>query len=73
MMKRILVIEDQEDLRGILRDLLMGSGYAAAVAHHPRFSWREGVRQIESGLWVRFRAEGFMEATSAWGQRLSNR
>jgi two-component system, cell cycle response regulator DivK len=27
MTKRILVIEDQEDLRGILRDLLTGSGY----------------------------------------------
>ena len=27
MSKRILVIEDQEDLRGILRDLLTGSGY----------------------------------------------
>ena len=26
-MKRILVVEDQEDLRGILRDLLTGSGY----------------------------------------------
>jgi len=27
MTKRILVVEDQEDLRGILRDLLTGSGY----------------------------------------------
>jgi two-component system cell cycle response regulator DivK len=27
MTKRILVIEDQEDLRGILRDLLTSSGY----------------------------------------------
>jgi two-component system, cell cycle response regulator DivK len=26
-MKRILVVEDQEDLRGVLRDLLTGSGY----------------------------------------------
>ena len=26
-MKRILVVEDQEDLRAILRDLLTGSGY----------------------------------------------
>ena len=26
-MNRILVVEDQEDLRGILRDLLTGSGY----------------------------------------------
>jgi len=25
--KRILVVEDQEDLRGVLRDLLAGSGY----------------------------------------------
>ena len=27
MTKRILVVEDQEDLRGVLRDLLCGSGY----------------------------------------------
>jgi two-component system, cell cycle response regulator DivK len=27
MTKRILVVEDQEDLRGILRDLLSSSGY----------------------------------------------
>jgi len=27
MTKRILVVEDQADLRGILRDLLAGSGY----------------------------------------------
>jgi CheY-like chemotaxis protein len=26
MSKRILVVEDQEDLRGVLRDLLTGSG-----------------------------------------------
>ena len=27
MMKRILVVEDQEDLRGVLRTLLTGFGY----------------------------------------------
>ena len=27
MTKRILVVEDQEDLRGVLRDLLTSSGY----------------------------------------------
>jgi DNA-binding response OmpR family regulator len=27
MTKRILVVDDQADLRGILRDLLTGSGY----------------------------------------------
>jgi two-component system, cell cycle response regulator DivK len=27
MTHRILVVEDQEDLRGVLRDLLTGSGY----------------------------------------------
>jgi len=32
MTKRILVIEDQEDLRAILRDLLTGSGYSVAEA-----------------------------------------
>ena len=32
MTKRILIVEDQEDLRGILRDLLAGSGYAVAEA-----------------------------------------
>ena len=30
--KRILVVEDQEDLRGVLRDLLAGSGYAVLEA-----------------------------------------
>ena len=32
MTKRILVVEDQADLRGILRDLLTGSGYAMLEA-----------------------------------------
>jgi len=32
MTKRILVVEDQEDLRGVLRDLLTGSGYAVLEA-----------------------------------------
>jgi two-component system, cell cycle response regulator DivK len=32
MPKRILVIEDQEDLRGVLRDLLTGSGYEVVEA-----------------------------------------
>ena len=32
MTKRILVVEDQEDLRGVLRDLLTGSGYDVAEA-----------------------------------------
>ena len=32
MTKRILVVEDQADLRGILRDLLTGSGYEVAEA-----------------------------------------
>jgi two-component system cell cycle response regulator DivK len=32
MTKRILVVEDQEDLRGVLRDLLTGSGYVVAEA-----------------------------------------
>jgi len=30
--KRILVVDDQEDLRGVLRDLLTGSGYAVLEA-----------------------------------------
>jgi CheY-like chemotaxis protein len=30
--KRVLVVEDQEDLRGVLRDLLTGSGYAVLEA-----------------------------------------
>jgi CheY-like chemotaxis protein len=30
MSKRILVVEDQEDLRGVLRDLLTGFGYTPA-------------------------------------------
>src|SRR5690348_958940 len=32
MTKRILVVEDQADLRAILRDLLTGSGYLVAEA-----------------------------------------
>jgi two-component system, cell cycle response regulator DivK len=32
MSKCILVVEDQEDLRGVLRDLLTGSGYTVAEA-----------------------------------------
>ena len=32
MSKRILVVEDQEDLRGVLRDLLTGSGYSVIEA-----------------------------------------
>ena len=32
MSKRILVVEDQEDLRGVLRTLLTGSGYSVAEA-----------------------------------------
>jgi two-component system, cell cycle response regulator DivK len=32
MTKCILVVEDQEDLRGILRDLLTGSGYIVTEA-----------------------------------------
>jgi len=32
MTKRILVIEDQEDLRGVLRDLLTSSGYIVIEA-----------------------------------------
>jgi len=30
--ERILVVEDQEDLRGVLRDLLTGSGYVVLEA-----------------------------------------
>jgi two-component system, cell cycle response regulator DivK len=32
MSKRILVVEDQDDLRGVLRDLLTGSGYVVIEA-----------------------------------------
>jgi len=32
MSKRILIVEDQDDLRGVLRDLLSGSGYAVVEA-----------------------------------------
>ena len=44
MTKRILVVEDQEDLRGILRDLLTGSGYDVAEAA----DGREGVAKAKS-------------------------
>jgi two-component system cell cycle response regulator DivK len=32
MSKRILIVDDQEDLRGVLRDLLTGSGYTVIEA-----------------------------------------
>jgi CheY-like chemotaxis protein len=32
MSKRVLIVEDQEDLRGVLRDLLGGSSYAVIEA-----------------------------------------
>ena len=32
MSKRILVVDDQEDPRGVLRDLLIGSGYTVIEA-----------------------------------------
>jgi two-component system, cell cycle response regulator DivK len=44
MTKRILVVEDQEDLRGILRDLLTGSGYDVAEAANGR----DGVAKAKS-------------------------
>ena len=44
MTKLILVVEDQEDLRGILRDLLTGSGYAVAEAA----DGREGVAKAKA-------------------------
>ena len=44
MRKRILVVEDQEDLRGILRDLLTGSGYEVAEAANGR----DGVAKAKS-------------------------
>ncbi len=34
MSKRILIVEDQEDLRAILRDLLTGSGFAVIEAEN---------------------------------------
>ena len=44
MTMRILVVEDQEDLRGILRDLLTGSGYDVAEAA----DGRDGVAKAKS-------------------------
>jgi two-component system, cell cycle response regulator DivK len=44
MTKRILVVEDQEDLRGILRTLLTGSGYEMIEAA----DGREGVAKAKS-------------------------
>jgi len=32
MSKRILIVDDQEDLRSVLRDLLIGSGYTVVEA-----------------------------------------
>jgi two-component system, cell cycle response regulator DivK len=44
MTKRILVVEDQEDLRGVLRDLLAGSGYQVIEAG----DGRDGVAKAQS-------------------------
>jgi two-component system, cell cycle response regulator DivK len=44
MTKRILVVEDQEDLRGVLRTLLTGSGYEMIEAA----DGREGVAKAKS-------------------------
>jgi two-component system cell cycle response regulator DivK len=44
MTKRILVVEDQEDLRVILRDLLTGSGYDVVEA----VDGRDGVAKAQS-------------------------
>jgi two-component system, cell cycle response regulator DivK len=44
MTKRILVVEDQEDLHGILRDLLTGSGYDVVEAS----DGRDGVVKAKS-------------------------
>ena len=44
MTKRILVVEDQADLRGILRDLLTGSGYDVVEAS----DGRDGVAKAQS-------------------------
>jgi two-component system cell cycle response regulator DivK len=44
MTKRILIVEDQEDLRGILRDLLTGSGYEVIEAANGR----DGVAKANS-------------------------
>jgi two-component system cell cycle response regulator DivK len=44
MNRRILIVEDQEDLRGVLRDLLTGSGYEVAEAA----DGRDGVARAKS-------------------------
>src|SRR5215510_14701270 len=44
MSKRILVVEDQEDLRGLLRTLLTGSGYSVLEA----VDGRDGINKVRS-------------------------
>jgi CheY-like chemotaxis protein len=39
MSKRILIVEDQEDLRGVLQTLLAGSGYEVAEAADGQAGW----------------------------------
>jgi CheY-like chemotaxis protein len=72
--KRILVVEDQKDLRGVLRDLLAGSGYAvleapdgqAAVAAAK--SDRPETLSLSTGATLRRRVEepGNSRATRPW-------
>jgi two-component system, cell cycle response regulator DivK len=45
MTKCILVVDDQEDLRGVLRDLLTGSGYTVSEAA----DGQAGVAKAKSG------------------------
>jgi two-component system, cell cycle response regulator DivK len=42
--KCILVVEDQEDLRGVLRDLLTGSGYAVIDARQAEIATAKSER-----------------------------
>ena len=44
MSKRILVVEDQEDLRGMLRDVLSGTGFTVSEAENGE----RGVTKAES-------------------------
>ena len=65
MTKRILVVEDQADLRGILRDLLTGSGYEVVeaadgvVSLMQTFADQSAIALENAGLFEEIAQEGF--------------
>jgi DNA-binding response OmpR family regulator len=58
MTKRMLVVEDQEDLRAILRDFLSASGYTVIEAVDGRERRQGSLRAPRSRATMRYRLNG---------------